>query len=40
MTALEDLEVSAKAASATLPPDQKAQADLRSGALLQTLIRG
>ncbi len=40
MTALEDLEMSAKAAYASLQPDQKAQADLRLGAFLQTLIRG
>ena len=40
MTALEDLELSAKTAYATLQSDQKAQADLRLGAFLQTLIRG
>lgn len=40
MTALEDLEISAKAAYAALQPDQKAQADLRLGAFLQSLIRG
>jgi hypothetical protein len=39
MTALEELEMSAKAAYAVLQPDQKAQADLRLGAFLQALIR-